>query len=194
MNISAEAGQLGLKLLDKYSPAIAKVAGTASGAGAEAFAKIATQAISKGLNKLAEKAGKDAPGYGAGGVVGSLLNGNGMSLNQGLSIFQKFDANHDGQLTDQEIQKGLAGVDEEIKKLATQGRLNSNDMNQMVALHQTKRFGSEMLKNYTAVSRLDGDQNGVSARDITALADLDQNVRNISLNDWQTLVKPENSI
>lgn len=85
-----------------------------------------------------------------------------------------FDADHNGQLTQQELTTGLS-------KLSTSG-LDQNTTGKL------SQLGQKMLQNYQKVAALDGTNNSISFSDISRLGTQDGQWQNISDADWQKVL------
>lgn len=181
MTISAQAGAVGLNLLSQHGPQLMKLAGALGGDTARGFAQATRNAMEKGLGRLAE-----------GQVGGPLFRQkpgqlNGLSTQQAYHYFERFDANGDGQLSKQEINKGLVSLEKDIAAKANKKNLSERDMDVLQGLYQAKQFASSIIRNYDTLANLDGSSFSVSKTDLMHLAGQDGQIRSISQQDWQAL-------
>jgi len=92
------------------------------------------------------------------------------NLIQVLSGMQTFDANHDGQVSKDELTQGMS-------KLKASGQSSS----------QLYSMGDMLLKNYEKVAQMDGSANGISVKDTLKLVTQDGKGGTLSSSDWERL-------
>lgn len=105
---------------------------------------------------------------------------------QALARFGAFDANGDGQVTREELTKGL----EELSHTMANSQTGSTpaDALKIQEAQQLYQLGQGILQNYDIVAGLDGNSAGVASGDLLELAGRDSHARRISLPDWQNLL------
>jgi len=102
------------------------------------------------------------------------ISSTGSGTAQVLAGVKYFDANNDGQLSQDELTQGM-------DKLKTNGLDSTTNGAKLYSM------GDMLLKNYAKVAQLDGNANGISASDATQLAGLDGSRTTLSSADWQHL-------
>lgn len=93
---------------------------------------------------------------------------------QVLAGMQYFDANHDGQVSQDELTQGMS-------KLKASGQSASGNGAQLYSM------GDMLLKNYTKVAQLDGNASGISTADTLRLVTQDGRGGTLSSADWSHL-------
>ncbi len=93
---------------------------------------------------------------------------------QVLAGLNSFDADRDGNLTQNELTQGLSEMKSNGQASTKKG----------AARYQ---LGETMLKNYTQIASLDGHASNISLKDTLKLANQDGKITNVSTRDWQSL-------
>jgi hypothetical protein len=156
-NTMASVGLEAFKHRQQIGAALHGAAGLAGAAKGELFGKIFGNLEAK-QNQAAGPDTKD-----------------GLNSLQALTGFGFFDADHNGQLSKQELTEGLQ-------------KLSDSGLGQNGPYAKLNEFGQKLLQNYDQAAALDGNGTGFSYRDLGDLAKQDGQAVRISNGDWQKLL------
>jgi hypothetical protein len=156
----ASIGLQALKHRQQIGTALNGLAGLAhiGGGQAQAFSKILGQKLQMQNNSNID-----------GTTTSQSLNT--LSAMAGLAYF---DADHNGQVSKQELTDGL----QKLNASGGQGALST----------KLNALGQNLLKNYDKLAGLDSNNAGLNYRDLDKLANQDGHMASISNEDWQSLI------
>lgn len=185
MDLYAAAGKAGVNLLGGQLPNLAKVSGKLM--GGEGFTKMMTKVFPDGV-KNAFDGLSQSPGA---EQLKRLLNPqpiHKISTKSGLDALERFDLDKNGQVSQDELKRGIENADKELKTLSGKEELTPAESKKIESLRQMRGFGKMMLNSYDGVAQLDSDKSGISVQDVKSLASLDKSAKSISLKDWESLL------
>lgn len=163
------------KILDKVGAQFGLPQGTAN-------------AVSSVLDKVAEKVGAEKLGSAENAQGGAVLpfrrSPRELSIKQATEYLKQFDKNGDGQVSETELKESAVALKQEITKAFQSGKVDPTKLHQ---LSQAYGFASQLGKQYSQISKLDGEATGISQKDLSILAGLDGNGESISRADIKSL-------
>lgn len=180
MDFYTVAGKVGLSMAARHLPGAMRFAGRM--VAGEGFQKVLNRFFPQGIKEGAVEAGGDKTLQ----SLSQWMQPHGAihpySLKSALHHLQHFDTNQDGQVTREELTKGIADLD--TQKQDSPESTHSSEQEQ-----QLRRLGTMMLKHYEKVAGMDLDvSSGISAQDLKELAARDRAVHHISFKDWQSIL------
>ncbi|MBY0451133.1 MAG: hypothetical protein K2X01_10970 [Cyanobacteria bacterium] len=141
-----------------------------------------TTAVSAVLDKVAEKVGKE--NIQGNSVIPFRRSPQELSIKQATEYLKQFDKNGDGQVSETELKESAAALKQEITQAFKSGKVDPSKLHQ---LSQAYGFASQLSKQYSQISKLDGEATGISQKDLSILAGLDGNGESISRADIKQL-------